>query len=1215
MFQPGSDCSEFSAGSHLSRDFLVSQAPLVSLVIPACNPEFFRAALVGALAQDYDNLEVIVCDDSRGPQIEAVVEELRSLARHPLSYVRNPQPLGFAGNLQVGLELSQGHYIKFLCDDDRLMADCVSSQVRLFEAHGDVSLVAARRQLVDAEDHILPQRLETSPVTFGDTLFNGDDLLDFFETRQLNFIGGLSSVLLRASDVRELLPALAPGFVAMLDFVLFVCLLRRGHLGVTAGVHCMERVHPAQLRRQSDVKVAAVSEAQHLRDMFAARVAEREPFSGWVRVQILQGDERDGRRTWENLFLVHTLRCLQAIQESHVGSDSDSFTELYSKWLACRQDPLVLARLMRLSEHWPWRPRIVPVVIDSEGDAQALQVTLDSIAGQAYGAEATLVLSTARLPASQGSRVDRQPLQDDWATQLNVLAAERDAADWVYLLRAGDRLNAFSLMLLAERIVSRPQIACCYGDEGGLRDEASVEPVFKPDFNLDLMRGYPYTGRMLAFSCEALRALGGFAAGYRELAPHDLLWRLVESRGPQTIEHIPEVLGESAFSYAAWLSSSAVIEENPRVLAAHLQRLGVAYQLQNSGGAINQVRYLHASQPLVSLVLSARDQLPALERCLESVLQHTAYAHYEVLIVDNASQGADTHAWLSALEKLGGDKLRVLRLDEESSFAAVQNLAAQHARGEYLLMLSPFAMATEPDWLDALLSHGQRHEVGAVGAKLCNGHGLIVHAGGVLGLRGAVGSPFVGEPMEAGGYMQRLQVAQNYSVVGADCLLVRKQLFLELGGLNDSVFSQAFSDVDLGLRLGQAGYLVVWAPDARLILDPPAAPAPDPQREAERQARLVEQHDAFFRTWMPVVARDPAYNINLSLNGSSFCLDPGLKAAWTPFVSRPLPHVLALPMNKTAVGHYRVIQPVVELEKAGWVTQQQYFEIPTSIELERCSPDVAILQGRYTEGFVKEIERLKTFSKGFCIYELDDYVINVPKKNGHLKHTPKDLEKSLRRGIERCDRLVVSTQALADALHDAHSDIRVMPNMLAEELWTHLRSQRRTSRKPRVGWGGGTSHTGDLEVISDVVKTLANEVEWVFFGMCPPALRPYISEFHPPVPLELYPAKLASLNLDLALAPLEYHIFNDCKSNLRLLEYGACGYPVIVTDTRAYEGYLPCTRIKTNTTAEWLDAIRMHLADPDESYRLGDRLKQEVLRDYVLREEHVQHWYSGWMPG
>ncbi|QXH45492.1 glycosyltransferase [Pseudomonas xanthosomatis] len=1193
----------------------MNPAPLVSLVIPACNPRFFRAALASALAQDYENLEIIVCDDSRGPEIEASVEELRALARHPLLYLRNPQPLGFAGNLQQGFEQSQGDYIKFLCDDDRLMADCVSSQVQLFRAQPEISLVAARRHLGDEGDHILPQRLETSPLTFGATLFNGSDLLDFFETRQLNFIGGLSCVLLRASDLRELLPALAPGFVALLDLVLFVCLLRRGHLGVTAGVHCIERLHPGQLSSQADIKTAAATEAQHLRDMFAARTREGEPFSGWVRVQFLQGDELDAPRAWDNLFLVHTLRCLQAIHDSKVGSDSDSFAELYGKWLACRQDPLVLARLMRLSEHWPVRPRIVPVVIDSDGDAQALQVTLDSIAGQAYAADAALVLSRSPKAREWGARVISQPLQADWAVQLNGQLAQLGGADWVYLLRAGDRLSAFSLMLLAERIVSRPQIACCYGDEGVLRDGESQEPVFKPDFNLDLMRGYPYTGRMLAFSCSALQALGGFAAGYRELAPHDLLWRLVEAQGPQVIEHIPEVLGESTFGYAAWLSSAAVIEENPQLLKAHLERLGVTYQLRNSDGLINQVRYLHAAQPLVTLVISVRDQLPALERCLESVLEKTAYPHYEVLIVDNASQGADIHAWLAAMQQLGGGKLRVLSLGEETSFATQQNLAAQQARGNYLLMLSPFAVVTEPGWLDALLGHGQRQEVGAVGAKLCDARGLVVQAGSVLGLRGGVASPFVGEPAEAGGYMQRLQVAQNYSAVTADCLLVRKALFDSVGGLNDAQFGVAFSDIDLGLRLGQAGYLVVWAPDARLVLDRPADAASDAARSAERQARLVQQHEVFAKVWMPMVARDPAYNINLALGGSGFCLEPGLKAGWMPFAGRSLPHVLALPMNTGAVGHYRVIQPLNELDKAGWVTQQQYFEIPTNVELERSAPDVVVVQGRYQENFVKEIERLKTFSKGFCIYELDDYVVDVPKKNDHLKHVPHDLQKSLRRGIERCDRLVVSTQALADALHGAHSDIRVMPNMLAEQLWTGLRSQRRSSRKPRVGWGGGTSHTGDLEVIAEVVKALANEVDWIFFGMCPPALRPYLKEFHPPVPMELYPAKLASLNLDLALAPLEFHIFNDCKSNLRLLEYGVCGYPVIVTDTRAYEGYLPCTRIKTNSTEEWLQAIRMHLADPDESYRQGDRLRQEVLRDYVLREDHVQHWYSGWMPG
>jgi hypothetical protein len=185
--------------------------------------------------------------------------------------------------------------------------------------------------------------------------------------------------------------------------------------------------------------------------------------------------------------------------------------------------------------------------------------------------------------------------------------------------------------------------------------------------------------------------------------------------------------------------------------------------------------------------------------------------------------------------------------------------------------------------------------------------------------------------------------------------------------------------------------------------------------------------------------------------------------------------------------------------------------------------------------------------------------------------------------------------------------------MLSAALWAGLSSQRQTSIRPRVGWAGGTSHRGDLELLQDVVKALANEVDWVFFGMCPDPLRPYVKEFHKAVQLADYPRKLASLNLDLALAPLEQNLFNDCKSNLRLLEYGACGFPVVCSDTKAYAGYLPCTRVKDNTAEQWLDAIRMHLADPQASYRQGDALRAEVLRDYMLMPHHLQHWANAWL--
>jgi hypothetical protein len=185
--------------------------------------------------------------------------------------------------------------------------------------------------------------------------------------------------------------------------------------------------------------------------------------------------------------------------------------------------------------------------------------------------------------------------------------------------------------------------------------------------------------------------------------------------------------------------------------------------------------------------------------------------------------------------------------------------------------------------------------------------------------------------------------------------------------------------------------------------------------------------------------------------------------------------------------------------------------------------------------------------------------------------------------------------------------------MLAASLWAGLTSERQTSIKPRVGWAGGTSHRGDLELMLEVVQSLADEVDWVFFGMCPQMLLPYVKEFHKGVPLAQYPQKLASLNLDLALAPLEQNLFNDCKSNLRLLEYGVCGFPVICTDTKAYAGYLPCTRVRENSTEQWLEAIRMHLSDPQASYRQGDALREVVLRDYLLTPRHLQHWANAWL--
>ncbi|WP_024678171.1 glycosyltransferase [Pseudomonas syringae] len=1190
----------------------MNSAPLVSIVIPAFNPRFFRAALQSALNQVYDNLEIIVCDDCRSDEIKAIFDELVPASSDRARYVHNPQRLGFQGNLLKCLEESRGQYIKFLCDDDRLFPYFIANQASVLDAYEDVSLVVGRRQLVDVDDYVLPARLENVGLVPYDAVFKGEDLLAIFERTPRNYLGGFSAALMRRADVLEYLPSIAQsgqGFVALLDFALLICLLRRGNLVVLHTIQNVERLHPGRFSGQPDMIQKATTEWGWLNEMLKARSGEQAPAEGWVRFLPLR-KALELPREWDEVGLHGIMASRQGVMNSRVGSKSENYAELYIDWLSCRQFTAPQKKLIeqRIGQ-WAWQPRIVPVVIDPFGDAEGLDITLRSIAEQDYAADSVVVLTNAEVGDPQVLRFSLQP---DWARQLNEVLPLLENADWVYLLRAGDRLTQPSLLVLAERIAQHEGLLCVYSDEGALVDGKSSEPIFKPDFNLDLMRAYPYVGRTLAFQRRNLLDAGGLDPVHGELAPHDFIWRLVEGVGPQAIEHIAEVQVESTLTFAQWLSLPQVIEHNESVVSAHLSRIGREHVIHHDQlPLLNRIEYRHAASPLVSVIITTRDQLAALERCVESLLSNTTYPHYEVLIVDNASESADTRAWFAAMSELGSDKLRIYSLTEPGSEASAQNLAARHASGDYLLMLSPHAVLHQADWLQGLLNHAQRPEVGIVGPRILTPQGSILYAGMVMGMDGLAGRPFINYPAGSSSYMQRLQLTQNWSAVSGNCLMVRKDVFDGAGAMEAATFTQGLQDLDLCMRVGRDGYLIVCTPDSSLVLAEPAAAE---RSEASRQALDNEQR-SFFEKWLPRMARDPAYNPNLNLTEvQAFDLDPGLQMGWEPFCTRHLPSILGMLVNSSAVGHYRVSQPMLELIAAGRVVGRMSYESITPVEVERQRPDVIVFQGRYSEPKIKDIVLAKSYSSAMRIFELDDYIIDVPERNEHRRSMPDNIAQMLRKGIGLCDRVVVSTQPLAQALSSMHSDIRVVPNMLAPHLWSSLRSQRRTSGKPRIGWGGGTSHRGDLELIVDVVRELADEVEWVFFGMCPDLLKPYIHEFHSAVSLNSYPAKLASLNLDLALAPLEFHIFNDCKSNLRLLEYGACGYPVICSDTEAYRGHLPATRVYTNSSEEWLKAIRMHLSDPNASYRMGDELRETVLRDFMLRGENLQYWANGWLP-
>jgi glycosyltransferase involved in cell wall biosynthesis len=887
----------------------------------------------------------------------------------------------------------------------------------------------------------------------------------------------------------------------------------------------------------------------------------------------------------------------------------------YRRWLDTRQ--LSTADFEGLPTRlagWPQHTDVLVVLTDTTGDIAQLRASLESINRQLYKAAAIVVLSNSE-PAGMtpADNLVWLPLAESWPSQLNELL-QAIQVDWCYLLRGGDRLDPHALLLLAEGIALNPGISMCYTDEDSLTATGYQDPVFKPDLNLDLLRSYPYVGRALAFSRESALNLNGFDPAFAELAPHDLLFRLIETHGLGTVGHLADVLVHQQINFGQWLGEPQVIAHSAAIVQAHLQRLDVAHEMRTGPlPMVNRVIYQHAGQPLVSIVIPTKDQLPMLMRCIESVMEKTRYTNYELIIIDNNSETAQAREWFTGMEQLNNAKVRILRYPHPFNYSAINNYAASQARGEYLVLLNNDTAVIDGDWLGAMLHHAQRPEVGIVGAKLLLLDGTIQHGGVVLGLHGVADHPFVGDPIQSNGYLHRLQVDQNYSAVTAACLMIRADLYHQVGGMDETSLGVSFNDVDLCLKVGQAGQLIVWTPYALLMHEANVSQNKvDTTRLEAKRERFKREQSVMYQRWLPQLANDPAYNRNLTLEGRGFAYECRSDAGWHPFASHQLPYALCYPGDFFGSGHYRVRQPFAALKAAGLIEGAVSDWLLQPVEVERHAPDTIIFQRQFTTPQLEIIENTKAFSKAFKVYELDDYILDVPTGNASRQLFPKDTANRLKQAIGLCDRLVVSTQPLADALEHFNADIRVMENRLPGTWWNDLTSHRQQGRKPRVGWAGGSSHGGDLRVIAEVVRELAQDVEWVFMGMCPPELRPYVHEFHQGVTIEKYPSRLAGLNLDLALAPLEDNFFNACKSNLRLLEYGACGFPVICSDIRCYSGELPVTRVR-NTPKDWIAAIREHLTERDASARAGDALRSAVLKNWILKEEHLVAWRNAWL--
>lgn len=784
---------------------------------------------------------------------------------------------------------------------------------------------------------------------------------------------------------------------------------------------------------------------------------------------------------------------------------------------------------------------------------------------------------------------------------------------WLLLLPHGAALAPETLIRLGDAISLTPTATAWYADDEVAGDDsptpaaapaATPIPRFKPDTDPLLLQGCDYLGAV-AFHLDAIRAQAGEKLD--DASAYSLALELVATQGREALGHVQEVL----FSLAGETTQAAA-GATAAALARHLGRHRPQATL-TAGPVPHTFRWQRRPQQLPSLSLiivpppGAGQALAGLER----LLTNTAYTQAEILLCDESGSGVG----------IAIPGLRTVPVARGASLAEKINLAAQAAVGDYLLLVSAASVPQRADWLETAVALAVEGDYGAVGVAGLDpesgrywGTGTIVGIGGGFdGLHATALGP------EDAGHLNRAALPHEASAVSADGLLTPRALFVALGGFDAQWQLCSAMVTDYCLRLQACGRRIAWTPQAVLERDTPDLPETPPPVDAQIAAR-----DRFIGFWLPRLAADPYWNRHLSLLTPVPEPEADLVLRWTPEFHDRL-RVLALPMPASGQAEYRVTAPLRALDNAGLAQTMLACEplpgrerAPIPSELARLAPDTLYLQAAFDDVRFNGILACARFNPGiFRIFSLDDRISDMPAYNASSKALPRDLVmRRMREALRHCNRLVVSTEPLAELYRNEIDDIVVVPNRLEKARWGGLAATppgNPDSRKPRVGWAGALQHAGDLAMIREVVETLAGEVDWVFFGMIPAGCEPFIKEFHGTVHLDDYPAKLASLALDLALAPLEVNLFNESKSNLRLIEYGIFGWPVVCTDIYPFRtNDAPVCRVP-NEAGRWIAAIREHLADRTALRQRGRELQAWVHRHYLL-EDHLDDWLSALKP-
>lgn len=445
-------------------------------------------------------------------------------------------------------------------------------------------------------------------------------------------------------------------------------------------------------------------------------------------------------------------------------------------------------------------------------------------------------------------------------------ALEIALGDYAVLLDQDDELRPHALYMVAKSINDDQQLQLIYSDEDKIDSHGNrFDPYFKTDWNKDLFYGQNMISHLGVYKKSLLEKVGGFRKGYEGSQDYDLALRCLEYLQPEQIHHIPHIL----YHWRAITGSTAISVSNKnyafdagfKALSDHLKRTTQRAKTEKNLNNSYRVKWeLPQVLPKVSIIIPTKNNAHVLSTCIRSLIHKTNYSNYEVLVMDNNSDEPSAIEYLKNISK-EFNKLKIHRYTQTFNFSAIINYGVKLSTGEIVVLLNNDTEVINDDWLTEMVSQCLREDIGAVGAKLFYPNGQIQHAGVFL-YDGHPGNHiYIGRTKDDPGYFNKLNLVQNYSAVTAACLAVRKDLFMEVGGLDEVNLKIAYNDVDFCLRLKELGYRNLWTPFAQLYHYESLSRGND--LDEANFTRFKREHTYMLSKWRHVVHRDPFFNPNL----------------------------------------------------------------------------------------------------------------------------------------------------------------------------------------------------------------------------------------------------------------------------------------------------------------------------------------------------------------